>query len=101
MMLPVQAAIHGTSAVCAYKRRDRLRAGNIKLLSSIPPIGRALQCCCGIELCTVGDGPNGAPVAVEFTGKVALVNGACTMADDEDDDDGITEMDAVLQLPPR
>lgn len=57
--------------------RERLRAGSIKFLSE-PPIGSALQCCCGMELCTVG-GCIGAPVVgcALFTGKEALVDGAC------------------------
>lgn len=71
------------STLTGYKRRDRLRAGNMKLLASEPPIGSALQCCSGMELCTVGGCVSGAPVAcVLLMGNDALVEGAWMTADD-------------------
>lgn len=88
------------SELCAYKRRERFLAGSINVLSSAaaaPPIGSALQCCCGIELCTVG-GAKGAPVGgALFTGNVALVDGAITMAADDEEEDDVDEDDDVVE----
>lgn len=66
------------------------------MTAAAPPTGSAPQCCCcGTELCTFGGWASVAPVVgALFTGKVALVDGACTMADGDDDDEADDELEA-------